>query len=159
MAMPLRANTKWGAIEELVALLVRQGRAVSQADLLAAVHEREELVSTGLGFGIAIPHAISHTVLIPSIAVGCTEPGIDFAAIDGEPVRLIFLLAIPQGFGDRAYLQTLSRLARLLVHADFRARLLDAGTPEEFLQVFREWGRSNEASAPITTAAEQEVVK
>ena len=87
-------------------------------------------MSTGVGFGIGIPHGKSSSVLTPPIAFGRSNEGIEFDAIDGQPVRLVFLLAIPDTVDDKEYLNTLAKLARLIVHEDFRQKLLGAETLE-----------------------------
>lgn len=138
MTMNLRASNKWDAIAELAGLLFDNGRLSSLQEYLAAVYEREKQVSTGVGMGIAIPHGKSSAVLLPSVAFGRSRSGIDFDAIDGNRVYLVFLLAIPASFSDREYLQTLARLARLLVHESFQTKLLSATSPEEILQVIGE---------------------
>jgi fructose-specific phosphotransferase system IIA component len=135
IAVPLDSDSKWGAISDLAGILHRNQRIDSVDGFLNAVRERESQVSTGVGFGIAIPHGISDCVRVPSIAVGRLARGIDFDAIDGQPVDLVFLLAIPANYGDRLYLRTLSHLARLLAHPEFRQELLAAGSAGELLDV------------------------
>lgn len=138
MAMCLQARTKWEAIEELATLLFASGRIASVTEYLSAVRAREAQVSTGLGHGIAIPHGISSAVIQPSVALGRAVDGIEFEAIDGEPVTLIFLLAIPAHFSNTEYLETLSSLARLLVHEDFRLKLMVAASASEVLSVIQD---------------------
>jgi fructose-specific phosphotransferase system IIA component len=137
MTMGLSATEKWGAIAELAALLHAAGRLSSLPDYLNAVREREAQVSTGVGMGVGIPHGKSSAVVSPSIAFGRSSSGVDFAAIDGEPVHLVFLLAVPESYGNREYMRALADLARLLVHETFRDGLLAATSVEEVMAVLQ----------------------
>ncbi len=134
MTMDLQAADKWDAIHQLAQLLLQAGRIDSAETFEQAVIEREKQVSTGVGFGIGIPHGRSAAVLKSSIAFGRAPQGIPFNAIDHQPVQLVFLLAVPQTMDDREYLGAISRLARLMVHEDFRLRLRQAGTVQDVLQ-------------------------
>ena len=145
ITMDLKASTKWEAIRELSQLLLQAGRLSSIEEYEQAVIQRENQVSTGVGFSIAIPHGKSAAVLKSSIALGYSRAGIPFNSIDHQPVRLVFLLAVPESLDDKDYLGALSRLARLMVHEDFRSRLLHAGTVEEVLQALEE-ARQQEAA-------------
>jgi len=137
MTMDLSAADKWEAIAELAGLLETAGRLTSLPEFLAAVREREALVSTGVGMGVGIPHGKSPAVRTPSIAFGRSHHGVDFAAIDGEPVQLLFLLAVPESLGNREYMRALADLARLLVHETFRESLLAATSVEEVMAVLQ----------------------
>jgi fructose-specific phosphotransferase system IIA component len=137
--MDLHAHDKWQAIHELSLLFLSAGRINAIDEYEKAVHQREKEVSTGVGFGIGIPHGKSSAVLQPSIAFGKSKAGVDFDAIDHEPVYLVFLMAVPATVDDKTYLQTLASLARLIVHEDFRQQLLDAGTKEDVLTVFQSY--------------------
>ncbi len=130
----LDARTKDGVIEELVGVL-RDTGAVGDADVvLRAVRQREEVLSTGVGDGVAIPHGKSDGVAELAMAAGVAAPPIDFDALDGEPVSLFFLLVGPESAAG-PHVKTLSRIARLVRREDFRARLASARSPEEFLAV------------------------
>jgi fructose-specific phosphotransferase system IIA component len=135
MTMDLQASDKWQAIRELSQLLLQAGRISSVETFEQAVIEREKQVSTGVGFGIGIPHGRSAAVLKSSIAFGRSRQGLPFRSIDDKPVQLVFLLAVPESMDDREYLGALSRLARLMVHEDFRSRLMQAETVQDVLQV------------------------
>lgn len=138
MTMDLQAATKWAAIAELATMLLQAGHLSSLEEYLQAVRQREEQVSTGVGMGIAIPHGKSDAVLTPAIAFGRSQAGLDFGSIDSEPAHLIFLLAVPSSFADREYMQTLARLARLLVHDSFQKRLMHAASKEGVLSAVQE---------------------
>jgi len=133
----MESQEKWGAINELIDLLAAEKRVESRSKMLEAVRQREAEVSTGVGFGIAIPHGISDTVIQPSIAFGRSLKGIEYDSIDQKPVTLIFLLAIPKTKYDQDYLRTLAGLARMLVHKPVIEKLFTASTFEDVLEVFQ----------------------
>lgn len=135
--IPLEATTKDGILEELVAVLDGEISPEDREDVLRAVREREEVLSTGIGNGVAIPHGKSATVPSLALAAGVTRQGVDFDALDGEPVNLFFLLVGPDSAaGD--HVKALSRISRLLRRESFRTRLLEASTPEEFYSILLE---------------------
>lgn len=133
----IESQDKWGAIGELVDLLFVNKRVESHSLMMEAIQQREAEVSTGVGFGIAIPHGISDTVIQPSIAFGRSMKGIEYDSIDQKPVNLLFLLAIPKTKHDQDYLRTLANLARLLVHKPVIEMLYQAFTFEDVLKVFQ----------------------
>ncbi len=135
--LDLAAPDPAGAIDEMASLLERQGRVSDRATYVQAVLKREEETGgTGMESGIAIPHAKSAAVTRPAIAFARSGGGIDFGAEDGTKADLIFLIAAPEG-ADELHVKMLSRLARRLVHEEFRTRLRDAATPEEVVAVIR----------------------
>jgi|WetSurMetagenome_2_1015567.scaffolds.fasta_scaffold06700_9 fructose-specific phosphotransferase system IIA component len=129
--LDMKAKNKVEAIHELSLLLFASGRISSLELFEEAVHKREKEVSTGIGFGIGIPHGKSSAVNSLSIAFGRSENGIEFGAIDNQPVKMVFLLAVPEAIVDKEYLHTLSDLARMLVHEDFRQSLFEAKTKKD----------------------------
>jgi PTS system nitrogen regulatory IIA component len=134
--VPLEAGDKPGVIRELTQLLAeRSGGA--PARILAAVEEREQVLSTGIGYGIAIPHAKSATIHDLQLVCGSRPVGVAFDALDGEPVRLFFLLVGPEGAAG-LHVKALSRIARVVRREAVREALLKAQTPEEFHQVLVE---------------------
>lgn len=131
--VPIEARDKHGVLRELTRLLVDTAGGDFD-DVLAAVEEREAVLSTGIGFGAAIPHGRSPTV--PDLAVVCglaPEP-VPFDAIDGEPVRLFFLLVGPERCAGQ-HVKALGRLARLVRSDALRARLVACRTADEFYGV------------------------
>ena len=119
------------AIDELVDLMAKGGNVADKAGYAAAVREREAQFSTGLGDGIAIPHAKTAAVSAPGLAAMTVPAGVDYQSLDGEPATLLFLIAAPEGEAN-THLEVLSRLSTLLLDADFCAALRAAKTPEEF---------------------------
>jgi PTS system fructose-specific IIC component len=134
--LDLQASSKQAALEEMVDLLVRAGKVRDPAALLEALKAREQKMSTGIGEGIALPHCPSPDLSAPALAVARKREGLDFQALDGKPVRLLFLLVGPK---DRPaeQLRLLSCLARLLRDPAFLEALLAAAGPEEVRELFR----------------------
>jgi fructose-specific phosphotransferase system IIA component len=131
--IPLEAKEKYQIIEEMVDLLHHAGHLENRDIALNAVFERERQMSTGMGDGIAIPHAKTDAVKELVVAFGITRQDVDFQAIDGKPVRIFFLLIGP---ADQTgpHLKTLSRISRLMHRKEFRDRLRFCGNAEEVLE-------------------------
>lgn len=131
------AGDRWQAIDQLARLLEADGRLTDRDAFVTAVREREETAPTGMEMGIAIPHGKSAGVARASVAFGRATGGIDFGAGDGTPADLVFLIAAPEGEGD-LHVTLLSRLARRLVHEEFREALRAAATPQDVITIIRE---------------------
>lgn len=132
----LKASTKHEALAELCDLLADDPNVVDSSAFLEAVYKREELVSTGVGLGIAIPHVKIAEVKDYVISVGRKTEGIEFDSLDGQPVRLIFLI----GASDRQtrdFVKMLARVMRLLKDGANRVALLEAELPGPFLDIIR----------------------
>jgi PTS system nitrogen regulatory IIA component len=134
--VPIAASDKPAVLRELTQVLASCA-GVDVAPLLAAVLEREQVLSTGIGHGIAIPHAKSALVADLQLVCGSSPTGIPFEALDGEPVRLFFLLIGPESAAGQ-HVKALSRIARLVRRESVRDALLGAATPETFYQVLVE---------------------
>lgn len=135
--VPLRATSKAALLEELVGVL-RESGAVADGDaVLEAVRVREAVLSTGVGSGVAIPHGRSDRAPALAMAAGVTEAPVDFDALDGAPVRLLFLLVAPESEAGQ-HVKALGRISRLLRKEEFRERLVGAASAEEFLAVLAE---------------------
>jgi len=131
--VPLEAGDKPRVIRELTQLLALRSGA-DFAVILAAVEEREQVLSTGIGYGIAIPHAKSASVRTLELVCGSSPVGVPFDALDGEPVRLFFMLVGPEDIAGQ-HVKALSRIARVVRRESVRESLLKARTPSEFHQV------------------------
>lgn len=133
----LKSNNKKDAIKELVALL-KNTRTISDDESVAkVVLEREELGSTGIGEGIAVPHGKSPAVDKVVAAFGRSEKGIDFQSeTDDTPVKLIFLLIAPVG-SSGPHLLALARISRLLRSKEFREKIIKAKSKSEILEIFK----------------------
>lgn len=138
VTLELAADDRRAAIEELAALMEAQGRVNDRAAYVDAVWAREEETGgTGMESGIAIPHAKSPAVVQPSLAFARSDAGIEFGAEDGTKADLIFLIAAPEG-ADELHVKVLSRLARRLIHEEFRTALRQAATPEAVIDLMRQ---------------------
>lgn len=144
MIMDLQAESKEAAIDELIASLAASGRINDSAKFKEAIFKREEQSSTGIGGGIAMPHAKTAAVNEPTVVFAKSRKGLDFNSLDREPAHLFFMIAAPEGAGN-THLRTLAALSRLLIDSDFIAKLKDAKTPDEVAALFD--ARQNEAEA------------
>ncbi len=128
----LDAGNKDGVIERLVSLVVKTVNGTDPDTVLKAIRAREQLMSTGVGNSVAIPHGKTNAVKSLVAAFGrCPEP-IDYEALDGQPVTLVFLLVGPEDAAG-PHIKALSRISRLLSYEEFRKRLFNAQSPEEVL--------------------------
>lgn len=132
ISVPLKATTKAGVLRELSELLVRQSGGTIE-DVLRAVEDRERVLSTGVGLGIAIPHGRSPSMPDLAAVAGKSAQPIEFDALDGKPVQIFFLLVGPERCAGQ-HVKALSRIARLSRSDGFRQRLLAAATGPEFYQ-------------------------
>jgi fructose-specific phosphotransferase system IIA component len=131
--LDLRAVDPRGAIELLVQRMAAAGRVTDPARVILDVLARERQTGgTGMESGVAIPHAKSPGVMVPTLAVGRSRRGIDFGAGDGRRSDLIFLIAAPDG-ADELHIRMLSRLARHLIHDSFRTSLRAARSADELV--------------------------
>jgi mannitol/fructose-specific phosphotransferase system IIA component (Ntr-type) len=123
----MKATDRWEAIEELVENLVSTGkiRADSREEVVAVVKKRETSMSTGIGFGIGIPHASTSLIYEVTAAFGRSKSGINFDALDNQPVQLTTLLLVPQGQFQK-HLHTLATIAKQLHKKELRQALIDA---------------------------------
>jgi fructose-specific phosphotransferase system IIA component len=135
--IPLTSDNKDDLLRELVAI-VGDDRVIRDRDeVLRSVRERESVLSTGIGNGVAIPHGKSASVTELSLAAGVSRESVDFEALDGHPVRLFFLLVGPESAAGQ-HVKALSRISRLLRRDSFRSRLVSAGSAEEFYEIIQE---------------------
>ena len=129
--LDLSATEKKAAISELAGTFVAEGVVTNESVYLEAVMKREAESTTGIGFGVAIPHGKSSAVTEPSLAFG----RIQYDSMDGQPVHLMFLIAVPETSNDE-HLRILSKLSRKLMHEDVRQKLMIVGNVEEIYQIF-----------------------
>jgi len=134
----LQAANRWEAIDELINHLVKAGRIKSghRDAVVAAVRKRESSMSTGIGFGIGLPHASTELIHEPVAALGRSKGKINFDSLDGKPVSLVVLFLIPQG-QFQVHLHTVAGIAKLLQRADFRQALELAPDIGAMLKIIR----------------------
>jgi fructose-specific phosphotransferase system IIA component len=135
--IPLEAQTKDDLLRELVDVCAEADNIEDHDDVLRAVREREAVLSTGIGHGVAIPHGKSAAVSGLRMAAGRAAEPIEFDALDGKPVSLFFLLVGPESAAG-PHIKALSRISRLVRRDEVRERLVSATTAEEFLSALRE---------------------
>lgn len=135
--LDLEKESKPEVLEELIDLLVQSDKIKDKDSFTKAVLDREDICSTGIGKGIAIPHSRNEAISEVAVALGRSKKGIDFDALDSQPVQLIFLLAAPLNAGS-VYLKALARLSRLLRHAEFREALIEARTKDDIIKIIEE---------------------
>ena len=142
----LKGDTKEEIIAELVASL-SASEAISDRDkVLQAVLEREKIMSTGIGDGIAIPHGKSDSVVKLVAALGTQRRGVDFEALDGEPAYVFFLLVSPANVSG-PHIKALARISRLLKNDDVKKKLITASSPEEIISAIRAEEESHPSSS------------
>ena len=135
--VPLQAQDKEGVLRELVDLLVQQDGGAAPEEILSAILERERQFPTGIGYGVAVPHGKTPVLSGLGIVAGTAAVAVPYETIDGQPVRLFFLLAGPESLAGM-HVKALSRISRLVRREGVRARLLEARTPEEFYRTLCE---------------------
>ena len=136
MKFDMEAHEKKQAVLELAQLMWEHGYVEDLQGLVDATMAREAEYSTGIGMGVGIPHAKSSVVKQPVVAFGKSSKGIEFDSFDGEPVYLVFLIAVPEK-SDKEHLNILSMLSRALMHEEVRDALMRASTPEEVVNAFQ----------------------
>jgi len=137
--LDFRAGDKWAAIGSLVEALVGLGRIRPdhRKQVLDALIARENVASTGMGLGIAIPHAWTDLLESGAAAVGISPQGVPFQSADGKPATLIILLVSPRHSAQK-HVRTLAAIARLLNYEEMRTALLNAKTAAEVVRIVKE---------------------
>ncbi|MEK3902048.1 PTS fructose transporter subunit IIABC [Paenibacillus sp. FSL R7-0179] len=152
MIMELQATTKEGVIDELIASLAASGRITDAKLFKEKILEREAQSSTGIGGGIAMPHAKTKAVKEATVVFAKSSAGIDFASLDEAPAHIFFMIAAPDGAGNM-HLRTLAALSRLLIESEFIEQLMGAKTPAEVSALFDAKQAETEARAEAEAKA------
>jgi fructose-specific phosphotransferase system IIA component len=134
----LQASNRWEAIDELIASLVESGKIKpeNRESIVAVVKKRESSMSTGIGFGIGIPHASTDLIYEVIAALGRSRKGVNFDALDNQPVKLVVLFLVPQGQFQK-HLHTLAKIAKLLHKKEFRQALEVAPDAKAMYEIIR----------------------
>ena len=130
----VKAQSKEELLKKAVKLMQNNGNINNQEEYLKLVMNREKEGSTGIGEGIAIPHGKGESISKPGLSAMVIPEGADFEALDGKPVQLLFLIAAPNS-KENIHLEVLSRLSTILMDEDFREKLIQAKSKEEFLHI------------------------
>lgn len=138
----MTATNRWEAIDELIDTLVACGKISPEhrQAIAAVVKKRETSMSTGIGFGIGIPHASTDLISEVIGALGRSKKGVNFDALDNQPVNLVMLFLVPQGQFQK-HLHTLANIAKLLHKKEFRQALEDAPTAEAMYKIIKDAGK------------------
>lgn len=132
ICLGLKGKTKAEVIDEMVDILYSAGKLNDKEEYKKAILKREAESSTGLEEGIAVPHAKTSAVKIPSIAFGLSKEGVDYNSLDGEPSKIFFMIAAPANAAD-THIEVLSKLTTMLLEDEVREKLLNAKTPQDVL--------------------------
>lgn len=135
--LDLQSTGKPEVIEELIEKLYEAGKITDKEAFKKDILARESQGSTGIGEGIAIPHAKSSAVKVPALVFGRSTSGVEYESLDGQPVHLFFMIAASEG-ANQQHLDTLARLASMLMDTSFREQLLAANSEEELLHIINQ---------------------
>jgi PTS system fructose-specific IIC component len=136
IVLSLKHSDKEGIIEELLDLAMKTSKVKDRKKALKDLLDREDLGSTGLENGLAIPHARTNSVNGVALALGISKEGIDFQSADGKPSRLFFLLLAAEN-ETSVSVQVLALIARMNLSAQFRSKMISAESPESALEIIR----------------------
>lgn len=137
IALNVSVNTKEETIDCLVDLMYESGKIIDKAEYKKGILAREALSTTGIGDGIAIPHAQVNAVQKPGLSAITIENGVNYESLDGQPTYLCFMIAAPVD-GGNLHLQALAKLSTLLMNETFRQSLINAKSAQEFLNLIDE---------------------
>lgn len=149
MILDLKARDKRGAIDEMVQKMFDKNIISDIDGFKAGILAREAQTSTGLGDGVAMPHAKNAAVKQPAVLFAKSAQGLDYEALDGQPTFLFFMIAAPEG-ANNTHLQALAALSGRLIDPDFIAELKTTTSPEEVQALFR---KSEEEIVEVKTSA------
>ncbi|MBT2695484.1 PTS fructose transporter subunit IIABC [Bacillus sp. ISL-55] len=136
--LSMSAASKQDAVNELVGVLERAGKITDRNAFEEAILKREQQSTTGVGDGIAIPHAKTSVVKDAAIVFGRSEAGVDYESLDGQPAHLFFMIAAPEG-ANNTHLEALARLSSILMNADARKKLLEAKTANDVIGIINSY--------------------
>ncbi|MEH6907379.1 PTS fructose transporter subunit IIABC [Neobacillus drentensis] len=145
----IEGNQKEDTIDQLVEVLFKAGKISDRSEFKASILKREEQSTTGIGDGIAIPHAKTKVVNEAAIVFGKSAAGVNYESLDGKPAHLFFMIAAPEG-ANNTHLEALARLSGLLMKAEVRYELLKATTPEEIIDTINRYDKEEKQETVIT---------
>ena len=134
----LEAEDKKTLLEQLAEVLSRSVPSLDCRELMEVLLAREAIMSTGIGLGIAVPHARLKSVERPILAVGVSGKGVSYESLDDKPVHIVVMIVVPAE-SQKQYLRILARVTLLLKNSKLRSRLLEAKDPEEIYEIFSEY--------------------
>lgn len=137
IALNVKVSNKQEAVDTLVDLMDKSGNLKNKEIYKKAVLDREELSSTGIGDGIAIPHGKTEAVTRAGLSSMVVKDGVDYDSLDGEPAKLFFMIAAPKE-ADNLHLEVLARLSTMLMDGDFKEQLINAKSVDEYLKLIND---------------------
>lgn len=155
--LSLTSIQKNDAVEEMVTVLDSAGKLTNKADFKAEILNRESQSTTGIGDGIAIPHAKTKAVKQAAIAFGRSTAGIDYEALDGMPSHLFFMIAATEG-ANNMHLEALARLSTILLKEEVRQQLIEAKTKDDVLNIINEHDKEEKEEDQSMTGKKQFIV-
>jgi PTS system fructose-specific IIA component len=135
--LSLDAKNREECIDKMVESMVEAGFVTDKSVYMEAVMSREETGTTGIGFGVAIPHGKSKGVAEPGLAFARLTQPIDWKSMDGNPVSVVFLIAVPEEKVGNEHLQILIAISRKLIHEKFRNQLKEAGSAQDIIDILQ----------------------
>ncbi|WP_160723770.1 PTS fructose transporter subunit IIABC [Bacillus sp. USDA818B3_A] len=153
----IKGTQKLDVVEELVTVLDNAGKLADKAEYKKAIIAREEQSTTGIGEGIAIPHAKTKAVKQAAIAFGRSTGGVNYESLDGQPAHLFFMIAATEG-ANNTHLEALSRLSTILLNEEVRKQLLAAKTEDEVLAIINKNDQEEEEETQSMTGKSQFIV-
>jgi fructose-specific phosphotransferase system IIA component len=133
----LPGTTKTEILNAMIDLAAKSDRVLDKERMRTAIFEREKIMSTGVGSGFAIPHGKTDAVQDIVAAFAITDNPIDYQSLDDQPVRIVFLL-VGKDNSVGPHIKLLSRISRLMNKEEFRKKLLEANSPSDILQIFKD---------------------
>ncbi len=155
--LSLKSQQKLGVIDELVTVLDSAGKLTDESKYREAILAREQQSTTGIGEGIAIPHAKTNAVKEPAIAFGRSISGIDYESLDGQPAHLFFMIAAPEG-ANNTHLEALSRLATILMKEEVRKQLLEANSENDVIDIINRYDEEDKQDEQSMAGKKQFIV-
>jgi fructose PTS system EIIBC or EIIC component len=152
--LSMNSTQKHDAIEELVNVLDSAGKITNKAAFKEAILKRESQSTTGIGDGIAIPHAKTAVVKEPAIVFGKSTSGVEYEALDGQPSHLFFMIAAPEG-ANNTHLEALARLSGLLMKEEVREKLLKATSKNEIIDIINHYDDKEEEQEDNSSSKER----
>ncbi|WP_439024844.1 PTS fructose transporter subunit IIABC [Bacillus halotolerans] len=148
----IESKEKENVIDEMVTVLDKAGKLNDRQAYKEAILNRESQSSTGIGEGIAIPHAKTASVINPAIAFGRSKDGVDYESLDGQPAHLVFMIAATEG-ANNTHLEALSRLSTLLMREEIRKQLLEAESEDAIIDIINQHDKDDDEEEEETAPA------
>ena len=133
----LETTSREDCLETMIAGMERAGFVSDKKLYMTTVQERETKGSTGIGFGVAIPHGKSSGIAAPGLAFARLANPIDWNSLDGKPVQMVFLIGVPEQMAGDAHIKILVALSRKLIHEEFRSKLLAVTSSAQLYQILQ----------------------